>query len=147
MTVTGLTTKEKRLARNQEFERVVRLLMDQHGLQDWSLADFGRAELGEKSLLWGMCDWTNKVISFPIAMLSNKPPQFQRDIILHEIAHALAPTGSTHDDHWATIAEQLGISRRSIIRDLREAANDVLNSSEERRAIRFALRRRTRGAA
>jgi hypothetical protein len=88
-----------------------RALLDQHGLTDWDVTfqDFQSKFFKEAysepdtSDLLGACDRGCKLI------LLNRNVQVRevRQIMLHEIAHALRGAGG-HDDKWVRIAQNLG---------------------------------------
>ena len=58
----------------------------------------------------GQCDFTNKTLSFSRHLVSRGTPEQMREIILHEIAHALAGPRCGHGLTWRDIARQIGCS-------------------------------------
>jgi predicted SprT family Zn-dependent metalloprotease len=87
---------------NLEDARILaRQLMDQHGLQRWSLV-FGQAQT-----YFGICYTRQKriTISAPLTRLNDIDEV--RDVILHEIAHALT-TDRGHGRLWKAKARMVG---------------------------------------
>jgi len=80
-----------------------RRLMDQHGLQEWTLKFTGAAVQA------GCCYRSKKLItmSAPIAEL-NEWAGLVENTALHEIAHALAPRGAGHGPAWKAMAINVG---------------------------------------
>jgi predicted SprT family Zn-dependent metalloprotease len=84
-------------------ERMVRNLMDVHGLTDWTF----RWSNARKQA--GSCSNHKKVISLsrPIAELWGA--EGMRETALHEIAHALAGSGvAAHGAEWKAVCRRIG---------------------------------------
>lgn len=76
-------------------------LMDHHGLRDWKFC------WSQARKQFGSCWAPGKVIrlSAPLSLLNDEPKV--RDVVLHEIAHALVP----HDGHgfrWRAKCREIG---------------------------------------
>ena len=98
-------TKRQRYNRGRRLLQIAdqaRQLMDKHGLQDWSL-EFNRSR---RQL--GACEWSTRRIILSREHAIQKPPELITDVILHEIAHALAGPGSGHGPEWKAIAVRIG---------------------------------------
>lgn len=81
---------------------LARRLMNDHGLTGWSLA-FDRAKVR-----FGVCRRKTKTISLSAALVALNSEEHVRDVILHEIAHALAPVGAGHGREWKMKAKEIG---------------------------------------
>src|SRR5262245_31519249 len=98
----------KRHMQRAEALCLLRILMDQHGLNDWD----ARIAVGDvndtpKRATLGLCDFEEKAIYLTLYCVKKRTPRQVEDTILHEIAHAL--TGDeTHGEVWAKKAEELG---------------------------------------
>jgi SprT protein len=85
-------------------EGVVKELMSAYGLDDWSFrwssaeAEFGACWHGRKEI----------VVSKVLTALNSEAKVI--DVILHEIAHALAGPGAGHGSHWRETARSIGCS-------------------------------------
>lgn len=84
-----------------------RELMRLHGLNDWAFAINGRIT---KTL--GYCCYSKKEICVGAEISHHAPDDFLRDIILHEIAHALTPKHG-HDAVWAAKCIEIGLANPS----------------------------------
>jgi len=62
----------------------------------------------------GLCDHTNKRISLSRHMSLLHPVDQSRQVMYHEIAHALAGATHAHDAHWLRIATDLGYRNEKI---------------------------------
>jgi SprT-like family len=83
---------------------LARQLMDQHGLQDWSVTINRRLER-----IAGQCDHKRKTIHLGDFYVAENDEGEVRDTILHEIAHALhGPGGQPHGREWKEIARNIG---------------------------------------
>lgn len=103
-------TADKRYERGRRLLQVAdeaRELMNKHGLRDWSL-EFNRTR---RQL--GACEWATKRIFLSRKHAVQKPPELVTDVILHEIAHALAGPEAGHGPEWKAIAIRLGARPRS----------------------------------
>lgn len=98
----------------QNAETIARSLMDQHGLQDYTL-DMNYSM--KKTM--GRCNYREKIISLSTILVVLNPEPQVRNTILHEIAHGLreaergyVPYQLTpsmwHDARWTQIARSIG---------------------------------------
>lgn len=84
---------------------LARSLMDQHGLQRWSL------EWNDSQRTFGQCHSRGKItLSYDLVSLNSE--EVVKDTILHEIAHALAGAHHAHNDVWRAKARQIGAKDR-----------------------------------
>ncbi len=81
---------------------LARELMDYHNLQDWSF------KFDTATVRFGCCWYRERKISLSRKLTLINHEDEVRDVILHEIAHALAPESSNHDDIWKNIALSIG---------------------------------------
>lgn len=80
-------------------------LMEEHGiLSKWNF-DYDRSKRR-----FGLCDHTHKVISLSYHLVALNNEQKVRDIILHEIAHAVVGPGKAHGAEWRKVAANIGCS-------------------------------------
>lgn len=76
-------------------------LMEQHGVGDWSFRfDTARARFGQ-------CNPSRRLITLSLHLVMMNPIRKSRNMILHEIAHALTP-GHHHDAVWRAKAIEIG---------------------------------------
>lgn len=87
-----------------EVQAVALAAMAEHGLYEWTLK-FDRARKRA-----GVCKRSEQVISLSAPLMNLWTPEQCRDVILHEIAHALAPPRSGHGWDWQRICVQIGAS-------------------------------------
>lgn len=86
-----------------------RSTLDQHGLSDWSVRwDHAKRRAG-------CCVHSRREISFSATLARIYPPETMRDVVLHEVAHALAGPRHQHDRHWKRIAAHLGARPRALL--------------------------------
>jgi len=83
-------------------ELMARTLMSEH-LHDWTLR-FGNA----KSFFGWCSNNRRQLITLSRPMVELNTEAEVRDVILHEIAHALAPRGEHHGEEWKRIARSIG---------------------------------------
>ncbi len=104
--------------REKQIEMVARFLMDEYGLNQWSL-DFRHmtATLGRT---WHI----RKHIRLSTYFIATKSYTRMLNTILHEIAHALSPERG-HGRTWKRIAESIGAIPRARL-------SDALFDSEKR---------------
>jgi predicted SprT family Zn-dependent metalloprotease len=77
-------------------------LMAEHGLSDWTLVfDNARQRAG-------ICRRADREIGLSKILMLLWTEAQQRDVILHEIAHALAPAGAGHDWRWQRACLKIG---------------------------------------
>jgi len=81
---------------------LARELMNDHGLHDWDFA-FDRAVRRA-----GACHSTARKITLSSALMVNWAEPEVRNVILHEVAHALAGHRAGHGPEWRRIARQIG---------------------------------------
>jgi hypothetical protein len=108
-------------------------LLTQHGLDGWTIGDLKDLRTdtnrGGDCAAHGLCiesrivngeEW-GKTIYLALERASRWSLAKQRDLILHEIAHALCTTHHGHDDVWATKAEEIGERPIQVLVDLNTA--------------------------
>lgn len=86
-----------------------RLVLDEHGLSDWTVR-WDRAKRRA-----GCCVHARRELSFSATLARMYPPDTMRDVVLHEVAHALAGPRHQHDEHWRTIARELGARPQALL--------------------------------
>lgn len=93
-----------------EAENLAVQLMDEHGLsaRGWRFA-FDRA-----TRRFGHCHYTRKTISLSRRLTSLNETAAVRNMILHEIAHALLPRGAGHGPVWRKLAVSIGCDGRRL---------------------------------
>jgi predicted SprT family Zn-dependent metalloprotease len=83
-------------------EELARRLMKRHGLAAWEFG-FNRRK---RSL--GLCRYTEQRIELSTHFVAGHDEPSIRDVILHEIAHALAGHEAAHGPLWRTICAAIG---------------------------------------
>lgn len=84
-----------------EAAHLARTLMSEHGIGDWAFAfDHARRR-------FGACNYARRRITLSRAMVLLNGIDEVRDTVLHEIAHALCPSGK-HGPHWRATCRRLG---------------------------------------
>jgi SprT-like family len=83
-------------------QKLAHELMDEHGLTGWSL------KLGNATKLFGRCVLSDKEIVLSRRLVEANDEAQVRDVILHEIAHALIPDRHGHDEVWKTKCIEIG---------------------------------------
>ncbi|MDX5318813.1 MAG: SprT-like domain-containing protein [Actinomycetes bacterium] len=79
-------------------------LMSQHGVGDWQLGwDNARTRAG-------MCRFGTRTISLSRHLMVLYEPEQVREVVLHEIAHALVGPQHNHDSVWRAKAREIGSS-------------------------------------
>ena len=96
-----------RVERLREVAREARVLMDRHGLTDWTF----RFSAARRTI--GLCMEKTRVIQLGRHHAANDPPLQVTDTILHEIAHALAGTAARHGPVWRRIAVRIGATPKA----------------------------------
>ena len=95
-----------RAAPESTIERDVRSLADslmqQHGLIGWS---FGFDNAVQR---FGLCDQRRQRITLSRRFVALGSPEQVRDVILHEVAHALCDGFEGHGSEWKAKAAQIG---------------------------------------
>lgn len=79
----------------------MRSLLDEHGLHRWNAA------IGHSKAWYGLCDYQKQTIFLSSYFLIYANARETRNIILHEIAHALTPNHN-HDKVWKAKAIEIG---------------------------------------
>ena len=88
--------------RLEDADRLARRLIEQHRLGDWQFG-FNRRK---RSL--GLCWYERRRIELSIHFAARHEEAEVRDVILHEIAHALAGPKAAHGPKWRTICRAIG---------------------------------------
>jgi predicted SprT family Zn-dependent metalloprotease len=81
-----------------------RKTMDEHGLYGWGFKyDNAKHRLG-------LCNYSSHVISMSKSCVESNGMDIIKDVLLHEIAHALVGSGHGHDKVWQAKAIEIGSS-------------------------------------
>lgn len=92
----------------EEAEGLAEALLLAHGLHDWTFAfDRARRRLG-------CCDYARKRVTLSRHFVRLNPLPVVRDVVLHEIAHALTP-GAGHGPRFKRKALELGCTAASCL--------------------------------
>jgi predicted SprT family Zn-dependent metalloprotease len=83
---------------------MARSLMTDHGLHDWTF------EFDGAKKRFGQTKFGPDVISLSMRLTYMNDEARVREVILHEIAHALAGPNHHHDDYWKATARSIGAS-------------------------------------
>lgn len=83
--------------------RLALTLLEKHKLSDWS---FGFDHARQRC---GICNYTTRTISLSRHFTRLNDTAAVREVILHEIAHALTGPGHGHGPRWRQTARALGI--------------------------------------
>ena len=83
-------------------EDLARRLMRRHGLKDWQ---FG---FNRRKRSMGLCRYTVERIELSSYFVAAHDEPSIRDVILHEIAHALAGHEAAHGPLWRAICSAIG---------------------------------------
>lgn len=125
-----LSRLARKLQRRWALELLARDLMNANGLRDWRLGDLtlpAGQKIGDCAGMAGCCVHptakTSAAIYLALDFVSKMPLAFQRDVVIHEISHALAPPKERHGEVWARIAERLGIRPAVLVLNLIGAKN------------------------
>ncbi|NCD16831.1 MAG: sprT domain-containing protein [Actinobacteria bacterium] len=85
-----------------EVRRLATGLMARHGVGDWSLGwDNARTRAG-------MCRYNTRTISLSRPLMALYEREQVREVVLHEIAHALVDAKHNHDAVWRAKAREIG---------------------------------------
>lgn len=86
----------------QDAEKIARELMAKHLDDSWTLA------FNSKLTALGQCNYTQKkiLLSKPLTEVNNE--QILREVVLHEIAHALTPSWAGHNSVWKEKCIEIG---------------------------------------
>src|SRR5271156_2803212 len=87
-----------------EAEQLAHRLLELHGLTDWSFA-FNR-----RKRALGFCRYGIRRIELSTHFVGGHEEPHVRDVILHEIAHALAGESAGHGPRWKATCRQIGAS-------------------------------------
>lgn len=85
-----------------EATQLARALLDANGLELWKI----RLVTAERAPL-GLCEYNHKTIYLSALLIDVTHTEIVKDMILHEIAHALCPNHQ-HDEIWRAKAKELG---------------------------------------
>ncbi len=85
-------------------EKLATKLMHEHGLTDWTF------RFDNAVSRFGLCSYRKKEISLSKQLVELNSEAEVRDVILHEIAHAIAPKGEGHGRVWKETALAIGCS-------------------------------------
>ena len=121
---------------HEQAEHLARSLMDQHGVTaegwvfQWSR---GKRRLGETSIRQRRDRTTGqtktiKAIRLSRHLVAMNPEPIVRDVILHEIAHALAGLENGHNAVWRAACEKVGAKPQRL-------ADETVRVAEGRYAI------------
>ncbi|SKC45925.1 SprT-like domain-containing protein [Krasilnikoviella flava] len=91
--------------------RLARRLMAEHGLAGWTFR-FDRARRRA-----GLCRYDRREISLSGPLTELYDEADVREVVLHEIAHALAGARHGHDSVWRATARSIGSTGRRVVRD------------------------------
>jgi len=86
----------------KDVESLVVKLMKIHKLEGWSVS-FGHAKR-----VAGSCKYKTLTLNFSTEFAERVPQKSLENVILHEIAHALAGFKAKHGKEWKTIAKKIG---------------------------------------
>ena len=127
--VCDVTNSERfqRTHRLLEVANQARKLMNEHGLQKWSL----RFNSARRQL--GACNYRKKEIVLSQIGSVHRTPEQTTDVILHEIAHALAGWEAGHGPKWKKIASRIGAIPRA-------CAAEPPELSEKRQSVKETVR-------
>lgn len=87
-----------------ELDGVARRLITQHGLTDWHFVWDRSKTRG------GQCRYSQKEIGISAYLAVTWTVEKFRDVVLHEIAHALIGPGHGHNKVWKSKARDIGCS-------------------------------------
>lgn len=95
----------------EDAARMARALMSEHGLSGWTFR-FDRARRRA-----GLCRYDRREISLSGPLTDLYDEADVREVVLHEIAHALAGARHGHDAVWRATARSLGSTGRRVVRE------------------------------
>ena len=95
----------------EDAARLARGLMVEHGLSGWTFR-FDRARRRA-----GLCRYDRREISLSGPLTELYDEADVREVVLHEIAHALAGARHGHDAVWRATARSLGSTGRRVVRE------------------------------
>ncbi len=85
-----------------QVEQLARRLIDQHGLAEWQ---FG---FNRRKRSMGLCWYERQLIELSRHFAIEHDECEVRDVILHEIAHALAGPQAAHGPRWKFVCRAIG---------------------------------------
>lgn len=63
----------------------------------------------------GACNYAKRTLSFSKTLMPLYPRDVQRDVVLHEAAHALAGPKAGHGPQWKKVARNIGASPKALL--------------------------------
>lgn len=96
---------------DQQFEVLgfAREMLDKHGLTGWKVRwDHAKRRAGA-------CHFKSQTLSFSSVLAQIYPAETMQDVVLHEVAHALAGPGHNHDKYWKSVARQVGAIPKALL--------------------------------
>jgi hypothetical protein len=100
-----------------------------YGLRPWALLitefessdfkDFGFLTKKQRTEELAVCIHTHRVLMISAFIVRHAPDDLLRNIMLHEIAHAIAGPRAKHGKKWKAIARQIGCTNLKVYDDLR----------------------------
>jgi hypothetical protein len=113
--------------------RLARKLMERHGLSDWELCDLRDVAHACPCGTEGLCSPREKRLYFNFRRSTKLSKAKQRDLILHEIAHALSD--NAHFKNWARTARRIGMRKSEIHNHITDAFVHEMNDYRKRPAL------------
>lgn len=103
MGVLHLSGKREEWMNTTEAATLARRLMNEHGLRDWTF------QYDRSKRRFGQCRYSSKEIGLSPALTYKNTEEIVKDVILHEIAHALVgPDVPSHGDEWQAKCVEIG---------------------------------------
>lgn len=96
--------------KEQQIYMVARFLMDEYGLQNWTL------KLWKMSRAYGRTFYGRKLIKLSSSQINRRPYRHSLNTVLHEIAHALSPVRG-HGYEWKEMARKVGARAAATTKD------------------------------
>ena len=88
---------------------LARELLDRHGLPDWDVRlDHARRRAGS-------CRYAQRAITLSRHLIPLYEEDYVREVILHEVAHALTGPDHGHDAAWRATARRIGSNGRRLV--------------------------------
>lgn len=88
----------------KQAEQMATSLMRHHGVFDYSFSYMKRRQRFDRA---GQCNWRKKTLQLAPTFVELNLPVLVKQVILHEIAHALRPRHH-HNKFWKLTATELG---------------------------------------
>lgn len=95
----------------EDAARLARGLMTEHGLSGWTFRFDGARRRA------GLCRYDRREISLSGPLTALYDEADVREVVLHEIAHALAGARHGHDAVWRATARSIGSTGRRVVRE------------------------------